>query len=298
MSSDPAKIPPPIPRLDPARLLRALAADHGIEVELIGAAAGGEVGAAYVRWPDGREGVLTTVGDAGAGWGERLRRTAAALELARSRGLPVPRYDLIVPVEGTHLVIQERLPGTVPTGVDARLVDRMIMATEGWAGLLADFDAEPASLHLSASGPGFCVHESLARYDDRTRRLLDQVREIGRDGPGVITGDDLVHLDFHLGNVLVDDDGVITGIIDWDGAARGDRWFAVTVLSFDLSGRRADPALVSRVEELITAEVPAERLRAYRAHLALRQVDWMIRHHGPGAVDHWLGIATDRLASS
>ncbi|WP_161606342.1 phosphotransferase family protein [Microlunatus speluncae] len=297
MSSDPAKIPPPIPRLDPARLVSALAAEHGITLELVGAAAGGEVGAAYVRWPDGRESVLTSVGDDSDEWGERLRRTATVLELARARGVPVPRYDLVVPVDGTHVVIQERLAGTPPARPDARLVDRMIMVTEDWTGLLADFDAEPASLHLAESGPGFCLHESLAHYDDRTRRLLERVEEIGRSGPGVITGDDLVHLDYHLGNVLVDDDGVITGVIDWDGSARGDRWFALTVLSFDLSGRHADAALVRRVEELIMSAVPADTLRGYRAHLALRQVDWMIRHHGPGAVDHWLAIANDRLGS-
>ena len=75
MSSDPAKIPPPIPRIDPAGLVSALAAEHGTTLELVGAAAGGEVGAAYVRWPDGREGVLTSIGDDSDEWGERLRRT-------------------------------------------------------------------------------------------------------------------------------------------------------------------------------------------------------------------------------
>jgi hypothetical protein len=295
MSSDPAAIPPPISRLDPAQVVRSLADEHGITLELVGAAAGGEVGAAYVRWPDGREGVLTTTGDAGAEWGARLRRTAAALDLARSRGVPVPRYELIAPASGTHVVIQERLPGTAAARAEPGLVEQMIMVAEGWAGLLVDFEAEPVSLHLSESGPGFCLHESLAHYDRRTGRLLDRVREIGRSGPGMITGDDLMHLDYHLGNVLVDDAGVITGIIDWDGASGGDRWFAVTVLSYDLAGRRADAALIRRVEELITTSVPADRLRAYRAHLALRQVDWMIRHHGPAEVDHWLAIAADRL---
>ncbi len=297
MGSDPTKIPPPIPRIAPARLLRALADEHGIEVELIGAAPGGQVGAAYVRWPDGREGVLTTAGDGDDQSGDRLRRTAAVLELARSRGLPVPRYDLIARAGERHVVIQERLPGLVPDLVDQRLVRGMIMATDGWAGLLAEHDDRPASLYLAESGPGFCLHESLQHYDDRTRRMLGRIREIGRSGPGVIIGDDLVHLDYHAGNVLVDDGGRLTGIIDWDGWAKGDRWFAITVLSYDLAWR-GELALVRPIEELITAEVPADRLRSYRAHLALRQVDWVIRHHGPAEVDLWLEIATARLETA
>lgn len=290
-----AQLPPPIPRLDPARLIDALATRHRIHLDLIGTASEGAVGAAFVRWPDGRDGVLGTVGDASPETGHRLGRTAEVLRLARARGVPVPSYDLIVPVDGTHVVVQERLPGRPPGAADATLIDRMIMVTEPWAGLLARFEAEPASLHLTESGPGFCVHESLERYDPRTRRLLGQVREIGRAGPNLIMGDDLVHLDYHPGNILVDDTGVITGIIDWDAAARGDRWFSLEVLSQFLirSGRAL--ATQRRLRDLIEAAAPPERLRSYRAHLALRQVDWVIRHNGPADVDFWLGVAQKRL---
>ncbi|GAB3748016.1 phosphotransferase family protein [Microlunatus parietis] len=290
-----AQFPPPIPRLDPARLIMAVAEQHGIRLDLIGTAAEGEVGAAFVRWPDGREGVLGTVGDASPETGHRLGRTAEALQLARTAGVPVPRYDLIVPVDGTHVVVQERLPGRPPASVDAALIDRMIMVTEPWAGLLAGFEAAPASLHLTESGPGFCVHESLERYDPRTRRLLGRVREIGRTGPNVIMGDDLVHLDYHAGNILVEDAGVITGIIDWDAAARGDRWFSLETLSQCVIRAGRAPESQHRLRELIEAAVPPDRLRSYRAHLALRQVDWSIRHHGPADVDFWLDVAADRL---
>lgn len=298
MTSGPTELPPPVARLDPPGVIAALARDHGIHLELVGAAAGGEVGAAYVRWPDGRDGVVTRAGDASAESGDQLRLTADVLVLARERGVPAPRYDLIIPLAGTHAVVQERLGGAEPQVVDTGLVDQMVAVTEPWCGLLTDRDdLEPASLHLTESGPGFCLHESLQHVDARTRRLLEQVREIGRSGLGTIEGGDLMHLDYHGGNVLVDGAGRITGVIDWDGWARGDRWFSLEVLSFDLAWRGVDSDVRRRLDERIAGAVPADRLRAYRASLALRQVDWAIRHHEPHVVDFWLGVADDRLGS-
>lgn len=291
MNSRSSKIPPPVAQLDAVRLLADLDQQHGVRLELVAPAPGGAVGAAFIRWPDGRDGVLTTSGDGRPETGEHLRRAAEVLALARSKGIPVPRYDLIARIDDVHIVVQQRLAGTPPGRADAALVDRMITATEPWAGLLADrTDISPVSLHLTESGSGFCQHESLAHYDDRTRRLLGQIREIGRSGPDLLLGEDLVHLDYHGGNILVDADGKITGIIDWDGAARGDRWLSLVVLSFYLS-RNDDPAVRERLRTLISESVPPDRLREYQAHLCLRQVDWMIRHHGPSEVDFWLGVA-------
>ncbi|WP_156251456.1 phosphotransferase [Pseudactinotalea terrae] len=66
------------------------------------------------------------------------------------------------------------------------------------------------------------MHESLERYAGRTRDLLSRVQEAGREVDR-LEGEDLVHLDYHPGNVLVGSDGRVTAIIDGDGWARGDR---------------------------------------------------------------------------
>ena len=84
--------------------------------------------------------------------------------------------------------------------------------------------------------------------------------------------------------MLVDSFGRLTGIIDWDGWSRGDRWFSLEVLSFDLRSRCKDPATRRHLTDLITDAVEPDRLRAYRASLSLRLVDWSIRHHGSEAV--------------
>lgn len=292
--ADDAAMPPPVPRMDVRAALAAIRRD-GVELELSGMAPGGEVGAAFVRWPDGREGVLTRAGDGSGEAGEALRLTAAVLERARTHGVPTPRYDLIVPMPGAHLVVQERLPGAPPGVVGPGLVAAMVEQVRTWEGLLDDLsELEAPSLHLSESGPGFCLHESLQRYDRRSRALLAQVHEVGRTVER-LDGHDLVHLDYHLGNVLVGRDGGLTGIVDWDGWGRGDRWFSVEVLAFHLAWLDVDAGLRREVDDLVEAAVPPDRLRGYRASLSLRHVDWAIRHHGPAEVDRWLSIAAARL---
>ena len=54
------------------------------------------------------------------------------------------------------------------------------------------------------------------------QQRLPGVEEIGAAVPGHLAGDDLVHFDFHPENVLADAAGAVTGVVDWDGASRGD----------------------------------------------------------------------------
>jgi hypothetical protein len=266
-----------VPRLAPTVVAARLAELTGVRLVVDGPCPGGEVGAAYVRWPDGRRGVLT---------GASPRVALAAV--ARAAGLPVPRYDLVAEVDGATVAVQERLPGHPPAVVDRALVEAMVVLNGRMAGLLADRpDLPPAELFLTGSGPGFCVHEPLAGYDRRTARLLRWVREVGAARSSA-DGDDLVHLDFHPGNVLVDA-GRITGLVDWDGASRGDRYLDLVTLRFDLALRAPD--LTEWFDDLLTDVVPPDRLRAYWAHMSLRLVDWAIRHHTAADVDRWLAVA-------
>ncbi|MFD7160792.1 phosphotransferase [Kribbella sp. NPDC059898] len=273
-------LPPPVPKLDARRLVDEVNRSTGAGLEFVGAADGGEVGAAFVRWQDGRDGVLTRA----AGGVEELRRTAAALDAARGLGLPVPRYQLVT----AGGVVQERLPGRAPEKVDRALLEAMIALADRFAGIAPELPVP--SMYLLESGPGFCLHESLERYDDRTRKLLGWIHEVGRSEPGGMTGNDLVHLDFHPGNVLVDDAGTITGIVDWDGIGRGDRRFGLVTLRFS-AHVRLPGADLAWYDELLRAALEPGVLRLYWAHMALRQVDWSIRHHTAADVTHWLEFA-------
>jgi aminoglycoside phosphotransferase (APT) family kinase protein len=179
----------------------------------------------------------------------------------------------------------------------------MIGLTDRAGGLLAGRADVPAvQLYLLRSGPGFCVHQSLAQYDGRTRMLLDLVRRIGSEHATTLAGDDLVHADFRPGNVLVDRTGAITGVVGWDGAGRGDRRFDLVTLRFDMALPGADQRersarqaaarwLDARLDDLLDPAL----LRVYWAHMSLRLVDRAIRHHGPDDVDRWLTVAAARL---
>lgn len=285
------ELPPPVPKLDARELLREVNRTTGAGLEFVAQAAAGQVGAAFVRWPDGRDGVLTR----GHGSVQDLRRTADVLDAARRLGLPVPRYDLLAELPDAVGVVQERLPGNEPAVFDRKLLEAMIGLNAQFAGIVADrIDLPVPSMYLLESGPGFCLHESLERYDDSTRRLLGWIHEVGRSEPGGMTGDDLVHLDFHTGNVLVDDTGAITGIVDWDGIGRGDRLFGLVTLRFDASVRLQGTDL-TWFDELLESVLSPAVLRLYWAHMTLRQVDWSIRHHTPADTAYWLTFVQTRI---
>ncbi|MGW0231485.1 hypothetical protein ACWDWO_24520 [Actinopolymorpha singaporensis] len=117
--------------------------------------------------------------------------------------------------------------------------------------LAARPDVPAQQLWLHRGSLEYPRHDLLVDYDTRTRRMLDLIREAGRDGPDELTGDDLVHPDYTPLNVLFDQAGQISGIVDWNGGvARGDRHFALVGLRADLTPSALDaghqPAGTSR----------------------------------------------------
>lgn len=264
-------------RLDAPRVIDRIAEITGVRLILEGPCPGGEVGAAYVRWPDGRRSVLT----------EGRSGTGPLLDVARAAGVPTARYELSARIHGTRVIVQQRLPGSPPATVDAALVHAMTALNLRLTGLLTSHRSVPAvELFLTADGPGFCRHDPLREYSRRSARLLDWIHDVGASAAPT-DGDDLVHLDYHPGNILVSG-GRISGVVDWDGAHRGDRRLDLVTLRFDLAWRA--PHLTGPLDERLAA-VDADRLRAYWAHMSLRQVDWSIRHHDEQTVDRWLTVA-------
>jgi aminoglycoside phosphotransferase (APT) family kinase protein len=279
-----------VARLDGPELVARVAAASGTALEYLGPCPGGEVGAAYVRWPDGADGVLTWQPGVGP---ERFRQVAGILSVARATGLPVPEYRLIVPLPDAVAVVQERLPGRVAPELTGELLTAMLDANRRFAGLLAGRTDIPAiRLYLAEDGPGFCLHGPLAEYSERTRRVLGWIEEVGRAYPDEMPGDDLVHMDFHHQNVL-SEGGALTGIIDWDGTGRGDHRFDLVTLRFAVPAGRTD--LAARLDAEIAARLTPDALRPYWASMALRQIDWAIRHWGDELIDHNLTITESRL---
>lgn len=185
-------------RLEAQRLLDALRREAGVLLEISGALEGGQVGAARVRWPDGREGVLKLHG-------------------------PLRRF-----------------------GADTAELEARIARVGGERGSEAEYE-------------------------------------------GTLPGDDVVHQDFHPGNML-SLDGKVTGVIDWDGAGRGDAGFDLVTLRFGIHPAGAPRAVVERLDAM-----PPDVLRLAWAHMSLRMTDWAIRHFPSDEVGTWVALARQRL---
>jgi hypothetical protein len=265
--------------------------ETGVRLIVEGPCSGGEVGAAYVRWDDGRRSVLkwrpqTTVEDMRAG-------SLAVVDVLRSVGYPAPATELAAQVGQAVVTIQELLPGSKVDRLDDLLLDQALALNELQAGLLAEHrDIPNVSLYLRQDGPGFCLHGPLRWHSRRTAKLESWVAEVGAEHPYLLAGDDAMHLDFHPGNLLAID-GELTGVIDWDGAARGDRRLDLVTLRFGIHTNPAT-AIEARLDEILDGFPPGV-LRPLWAHMSLRMTDWAIRHFTAADVDHWLDLAEQRI---
>jgi aminoglycoside phosphotransferase (APT) family kinase protein len=280
-----------VERLDPLRVAAALRERTGVDLVVEGRSGDGEVGAAYVRWPGGRRGVLTR--QPGRRLAELEAGPLAVLEALRRTGYPAPRIELGAELDGAVVLVQELLPGAAPRSFTSGLLDQALALNGRQAGALTGLPAiPPVDLHLAADGPGFCLHGPLRDHDRRTRRLEAWVRDVAAGHPGSLAGDDAVHVDFHPGNLLADGDR-ITGVVDWGGAGRGDRRFDLVTLRFGLL--EPAPGVAERLDEVLDG-LPPDLLRPAWAHMSLRMVDWAIRHHTPADVQRWVDLAEQRVA--
>lgn len=281
----------PVRRLDISAVLAGIVESGGPPLQPVAETGQGAVGAWLVRWPDGHKSVLTWAPPATEQGG--LARALPLIDLARAAGVPAPRYEAVVPLAGGDVaMLQEVAVGTPPDRPSLPLIEQLIELCERRRGLLRSHQAsgEASSLYLRESGPGFCLHAPLAEHDRRTQALLARIEAIGGELDGdVLRGEDVVHFDHHLGNVLVDD-GRVSAVVDWAGARAGHVGLDLTVLAFDLSRRPGGRAPFERVERHLTGITPPEMLRRLWAHVGLRMVDWSLRHH-PWNADHWIDVA-------
>jgi hypothetical protein len=288
--SQPTQRFPRAEKLDAERMAHALYDQTGIALTVEGPCPGGQVGASYVRWPDGHRSVLTwepnvLLADLRTG---RL----AVVDALRAIGYPAPATEAAIRVGSAVVIIQELLPGKKIDHLDERGLRQALALNRLQADSLAGRDDIPlAKLYLDRDGPGFCLHEPLRQHNRRTAALERRITDVAHDCPDYLVGNDAVHLDFHPGNMLTDGD-VITGVVDW-GGARGDRHFDLVTLRFGIHADRPDPDVVRELDAVLDA-VPEEVLRPAWASMSLRMTDWAIRHFTPAEVEHWLDLAEQR----
>jgi hypothetical protein len=240
---------------------------HGTSFRSSGSYDGGEVG--------GAERLLDGNGHAFALKRQPPGLAPSVTERLRERGYPAPRYVVV----GEAYSVQEELPGVPLVGWDVPFPLRLLELNDVQEGCAVGPDRSwPATIVESVVDgfEEFMVLDTLERHSDEGRELLARCRSaVERHAHLLTTNDDIVHMDFTADNVLALD-GEITGVIDWCGTRSGDRTFDLATWSYYAPG---DVALRATVVE----RIGEKGMSVYLAHMAIRQADWSIRHHGEEA---------------
>ncbi len=285
---------PQVERLDVTELIRRVHAAGGPRLVVSQSLAGGQVGAAVVALPSGAE-VVLSAWPPGMGRAEQI---AALISVLRARGYPAPEILQLIDCGSRVAVLQQRLNGRAPKHVDQALLLDLLEVHAGQHDVLAEPGGSADELYLERDGPGFCLHRPLAEYSPATAALLGRITEIARSTPADVgRGSDIVHGDFQPTNVLVGGPGArqVAGVVDWTGARPGDAGLDLVTLGFFLDRAAAPAGCRALLRERIAARVRPHAGLAFAAHMALRQVDWVIRHDDTAEVDAWLAVANDWL---
>jgi aminoglycoside phosphotransferase (APT) family kinase protein len=281
--------------------VQALNERAGCRLELVGLVEQGQSGAAYVRWPDGRDAVVTTALTSM----EHMQQTAEVLAAVKALGIPVPLHEFLLPLDdGTIAVVQERLPGATAPVADLATVDAIIAMNERFAGLLSDRPDIPTP-SLSLGRPSDAIpFSSLETHSPRSRRLLRLIQKAGTDDDGQVVGNDLVHVDLTVPNMLFAPDGCISGVVDWNyGVARGDRHYGLVKLLHNLSFEaassdlqdRPSPDALRRLDQVVAATIEPPTFRKYWAHQTLNMLYGSFRWGTEKAFVTYLELGENKL---
>lgn len=216
-----------------------------------------ELDPSHLRGLGGNSGSSWAIGKHVLRVGLRAGEEILALSAAAAV-LPVPKVHGRVDVGPLTGVLLERLPGRPAGALALARPDRAEVAGQACG-----------RLHAALSGV----------------RAPAGLRPVGKPEPD----GRLLHLDLHPFNVLVDDEGVVTGVIDWSNAASGepmlDRARSWSILTLDPAARarRSAPGWLALTEAWIHAadlmNLPP-RARAWACEFMLR--DLARRYPGRG----------------
>src|SRR5580692_10671952 len=107
-------------RLDAQRMIATIQAETGLRLRFDGPCRGGQVGAAYVLWPDGHRSVLTW--RPGIDLAQLREGPLAVIEALRAIGYPAPAAELTVADGGAVAQVWELMPRPSPVPPYLRLV--------------------------------------------------------------------------------------------------------------------------------------------------------------------------------
>jgi aminoglycoside phosphotransferase (APT) family kinase protein len=261
---------------------------NALGVRLVGQCAGGEFGAFRILLPSGAAAVLKLLPPWPALSLSKVQTAAGLVGLLVESGYPAPRFFDVGTIEGTVYTVQEFVEGELsvglPTGTAGALL-RLLRrqadvlppgAGAGWAAELIDGARRGAELRSKTN-------------DSRVHAVLDRVAEIAKTVDlTVFRTTDVVHGDFHPGNLLFQNED-IAAVIDWESALAGDsradllRMYAVVATWSD-----PDSVALESFRRELEATTPPEARLPMAAALAVHhlryglfarpdELDWVLR---------------------
>ena len=144
---------------------------------------------------------------------------------------------------------------------------------------------------------GYCLHEPLRNHDRRTADLINRIEKLATVlDPNTLAGHDIVHWDWHPGNLL-EVDGQLSAVIDNDFATVGDAAFDLVTVAIASLQVVCEDGVRDRINTAAFAGLSQPRREAYEAHLLFRLIDWAIRAQRPDDIKFWVHEAHGRLST-
>jgi aminoglycoside phosphotransferase (APT) family kinase protein len=274
-------------------IIEAINCAHAASLTLEARAASGESGAYVVRDAAGSRLILKF------GHGREFEPTRAARMTGalRALGYPAPEYLIVGEIGGARYAVQRILAGELllHSSFSRARLDAIIALNRIQRGRSSEPGADWLPELRRSVFEGFeeyCRVDTLKNHSPETRRMLEHFQRIAaaaEDAPCPVS--DVVHWDFHGGNILVEGDR-ISGVIDWDGLRFGDASFDLMTLLF-YSYRDEDTR--RPLWDEARAHSSMSLLRLYLAHVIVRQLDWSIRNHSRHVSDFFTGFAHELM---
>jgi len=233
--------------MDAVHGVLALANRHGLSWGLVGKLAGGyQQGAYELADLGGTRAVLK--------WhpahlpATQLRATARAVDDARVRGWPTPRWIAYGPLpdDGAY-IIEEFVEGERPTRLEGLVLARLLEAIGLQADARPDTEQDWSAYIQRVVFEGDAdlaarmrAHPATATLQRRLEQMTANAREIS------LPATDLVHGDFVLNNMLVRDD--VPYLVDTAHAGKGTRAYDLATLLMEMTvgGDYTPPSLPDR----------------------------------------------------
>lgn len=224
------------------------------------------------------------------GWLRMIERARLVTDRLRALGSPVPEYRLLGEfADGAVYWVQGALPGAPPRALTDGHLDQLLALIDLQAGraISGEQDWSDYVTRVVFTGESGWAG-SLRGHSGATLEVLGRIERAvaGKRGYRRV-GDDIVHGDLGLGNLLAHG-GRISGIVDWDAAGCGDRALDLAKLFF-YSYENAP--IRERLRGRIVALAGHDGLCVYAAYTILAQLDWSIGHQPQSAVAEGVALA-------